>query len=69
MFNFYLSIIKSSDNKSMISLKYYLNYNFFIRKNITEIFFNDFDVTNVFDNYRSAIMSMIDYVERNEPRM
>ena len=37
----------------MMSLKYY---------------FTDYDVTNVFDNDRSAIMSSIDYVDRNEPR-
>ena len=40
-----------------------------IQKNVAETFFNDYDVTNVFDNYRSAIMSRIDYVERNEPHL
>ena len=54
MFNFYLSIIKS-ENKTMMSLKYYFSYNYFIKKNITEIFLNDKDVTNVFDNDRSEI--------------
>jgi len=61
VFNFYLSIIKYK-NKST-SLKYYFSHNCFIRKNIAEIFFNDYDVNNVFDNDRSAISSRIDYVE------
>ena len=52
----------------MSSLKYYFRYKDFIRKNIAEIFFTDYDITNVFDNDRSAIMSSIDYVERNEQR-
>ena len=53
-----------------MSLKYYFSYNSFIRKNIVDIFFNGYGVTNVFDNDRSApaVMSSIDYVERNEPR-
>ena len=67
MFNFYLSIVNSK-NKSMLSLKYYFCYNSFIRKNVAEIFLNDYDVIDVFDNDRSAIMSRIDYIERNEPR-
>ena len=29
---------------------------------------NDYDVVDVFDNDRSAIMSRIDCIERNEPR-
>ena len=61
-----LSIDYKSVNKSM-SLKYYFSCNSFIRKNIAEIFFNDYDITTVFDNDRFAIMSRIDYVERNEP--
>ena len=52
----------------MMSLKYHFSYNSFITKNITQIFVNDYDLTNVFDNDRSAIMSRIDYVEKNEPR-
>ena len=59
MFNFYLMIIKS-ENQSMMSLKYYFNYNSFIRKIIARIFFNDYDVSNVFNNDRSAIMFRID---------
>ena len=42
---------------------YYFNYNSVTRKNIAEILFNNYDVTDV-----SIIMSKIDYVERNEPR-
>ena len=57
MFNIYLSIIKSQ-NKSMMCLKHYFSYNSFIRKNIAQMFFNDY---NVFDNHRSTIMSRIDY--------
>ena len=64
MFNFYLSIVKS-ENNSMMSLKCYFIYNSFIRKNTIEINFN---VTDAFDNDRFAIMSRIDYVERNESR-
>ena len=36
--------------------------------NVAEIFLNDYDVVDVFDNDRLAIMSRIDYIERNEPR-
>ena len=39
-----------------------------MRKNITKIFFNDYNVTNLFNNDRSAIMYRIDYAERNESR-
>ena len=49
--NMYPSFIKS-ENKSMMSLKYYFSYNSFIRRNIAEIFFNDYDDTNLFDNNR-----------------
>ena len=59
IFNFYLSITKS-ENKSLMSSKYYFSHKSFIRKNIAEIFLNDYDVTNVFDNDKSAIMSRID---------
>ena len=40
---------------------------FFIESDV-EIFVNDYDVTNVFDDDRSAIMSRIDYVEKYEQR-
>ena len=52
----------------MLSLKYYFRYNSFIRKNVAEVFSKDYDVDDVFDNDRSAIMSRIDYIERHEPR-
>ena len=52
----------------MMSLKYYFRYNSFIRKSIAEIFFNDYDITNVLDNDMPAIMSRVDYVEKNESR-
>ena len=39
----------------------------YARKNVAEIFLNDYDVVDVFDNDRWAIMSRIDYIERNEP--
>ena len=48
-----------------MSSKYYVSYNSFIRKDIAKIFVNDHDITNVFDNFRSAIMYWIDYVEWN----
>ena len=67
MFNFCLSNVNSK-NKSMLSFKYYLCYNSFIRKNVAELFLKDYDVVDVFDNDRSAIMSRIDYIERHEPR-
>ena len=67
MINFYKLIIKS-ENKPIMSLKYYVNCVSFIRKNIAEIFFRYYDVTNVFYSDRSAKMSSIDYGERNEPR-
>ena len=67
LFNFNLSSIKF-ENKSMMSPKYYFRYNSFIRKNIADIFCNDYDIPNKVDKDWSAIMSMIDYVERNEPR-
>ena len=67
MFNSYLSIVNSK-NKSMLSLTYYFCYNSFIRQYVSEIFLNDYDVVDVFDNDKSAIMSRIDYIERNEPR-
>ena len=57
-----------SENKLMMSLKYYFSYNSFRRKYIAEIFFNDFGITNVLDDDRSAIMSRIDYIERHESR-
>ena len=40
----------------------------FIRKNVAEVFLKDYDVFDVFNNDRSAIVSRIDYIERNEPR-
>ena len=44
----------------MLSLKCYFGYNSFIRKNVADIFLKDYDVVDVFDNDRSAIMSRID---------
>ena len=35
---------------------------------MVEIFMNNYDISNVFDNYRSAIMSRFNYVEKNKPR-
>ena len=52
----------------MMSLKLYFGDNFFIRKNIAEIFVNDYDVTNVFNIECSTIMSKIDYAKRKEAR-
>ena len=52
----------------MMSLKNYFSYNSSRRKNIAEIFFNNYDFTDVIDNDRSAILSTFDYVQRNEPR-
>ena len=48
MFSFSLSIIKS-DNESMMSLKYYFSYNFHKKKYSRNIF-QEFGITNVFDN-------------------
>ena len=42
-------------------------HNSFISKNIAEIFFNDYDDTNIYDNDRSVMLSRIDYFDRNEP--
>ena len=36
-------------------------------KNIAEIFIYDYNVTNVFDNDKSVIISRIGYVEKNRP--
>ena len=53
----------------ILFLKYYFCYNSFLRKNVAEIFLNDYDDFDVFDNGMSAIMlTAIDYIERNEPR-
>ena len=53
----------------MMSLKYCFSYTSLIRKNITEIFLNDYMLLLLyFYNDRSDIMSRFDYVERNEPR-
>ena len=51
-----------------MSLKYYFSYNSVVRKNIAEILFHHYDVTNVYDNDRSALISRMNYHERNELR-
>ena len=40
-----------------------------IQPNVAAIFLKDYDVVDVFNNDRSAIMSRIYYVKRNEPRI
>ena len=50
----------------MMSPKYYFRYNSFIRKNIADIFCNDYDIPNKVDKDWSVIMSMIDYVEKKK---
>ena len=54
---FYLSI-KKSENNSMMSLNYYFIYNYFMIKNISDLFFNDYDIPYVFTNDTSAIISL-----------
>ena len=39
-----------------------------IRTNIERIFRCDYDVEDVFNNVDDAILSRVDFVERNEPR-
>ena len=68
MFNFYRSVLRSKNhfiNKS----KYYWNSVADIKSNIERIFVSEYDVTDVFNNDADAILSRIDFVERNEPRM
>ena len=38
-------------------------------RDVNRNIFNNYDVTNVFDKDSSAIMTRIDYVERNESRI
>ena len=53
----------------MMSLKYYFRHSSFLRKYSADIFFNDFDTPNVLNNDRSAIMSRIEYFEKNVQRI
>ena len=66
MFNFHLSIRESEnlDNDEFENTVLVIS---FIRKYVAENLFNDYDVTNVFDNDNHAIMSRIHYIEMNEP--
>ena len=45
----------------MTSLKYYFRYNSFVRNIVDDIFLIDYDIPNVYDNDRSAVMSSVDY--------
>ena len=48
-FNFKSSITKYED-KSIMSLKYYFRHNSFVKTNLADIFFNDYDILNVRNN-------------------
>ena len=67
MFNYYRSVLKSK-NGVLIKSKYYWQFYSDIRINIERIFKCDYDVDDVFDNFDDAILSRVDFVERNEPR-
>ena len=57
-----------SKNGVLIKLKYYWHFYSDIKINIERIFKCDYDVEDVFDNCYDAILSRIDFIERNEPR-
>ena len=67
MYNFYRSVSKSK-NSVLIKSKYYWQFYSDIRINIERIFKCDYDVEDVFKNVDDAILSRVDFVERNEPR-
>ena len=67
MHNYYRSVL-SSKNNFIIKSKYYWNFISDIKRNIERIFEIYYDVKEVFINEADAILSRIDFVERNEPR-
>ena len=67
MFKYYRSVLRSK-NGVLIKLKYYWHFYSDIKINIERIFKCDYDVEEVFDNFDKAILSRIDFIERNEPR-
>ena len=67
MYNYYRSVLKSK-NGVRIKLKYYWHFYSDIKMNIERIFKCDYDVEDVFENFDKAIISRIDFIERNEPR-
>ena len=67
MYNYYRSVLKSK-NGVLIKSKYYWQFYSDIRTNIERIFRCDYDVEDVFNNVDDAILSRVDFVERNEPR-
>ena len=67
MYKFCRSMCKS--NCALLKkLKYYFNFNFVIKKSVENIFLMKYNVNRVFDNDFNAVLSRIDYVQRNEPR-
>ena len=67
MFNYYRSVLRSK-NRVLNKLKYYWHFYSDIKINIERVFKCDYDVEDVFDNFYNAILSRIDFIERNEPR-
>ena len=67
MYNYYRSVLKSK-NGVLIKSKYYWQFYSDIRTNIERISWCDYDVENFFNNIDDAILSRVDFVERNEPR-
>ena len=68
MFIFYSSTIKF-ENKTIMSLEYNFRHNSFILKNVANKCFNHLKIPIIFNNDRSAIISRIGYVKRNEPHI
>ena len=67
MYNYYRSVLRSK-NGVLIKFKYYWQFYSDIRINIERIFKCDYDVEDVFNNCDNAILSWVDFVERNKPR-
>ena len=67
MYNYYRSVLRSK-NGVLIKSKYYWQFYSDIRIDIERISRCDYDVEDVFNNFDDAIVSKVDFVERNEPR-
>ena len=67
MLNHFYSLL-GSNNVMLLKMRYFLRYQSEIKEKLEKSFENIYNVNNFLSNDKCALLSRIDYVERNEPR-
>ena len=67
LIKYYFSIINAK-SKALNNIKYYMMLNSNFYKNISQRFSAMYDIDCIVDNDKNALVSRINFIQRNEPR-